>query len=212
MLPRGTARGRGLGIVLASIALGLGAAQMPVLGDWLDESVFVILAGVTVVAAAAAVTFRDPIYCAIWFGLSLLGTAGLFLFVGAQFLAVATVVVYAGAILVTFLFVLMLAKPEGKAVYDRRSWESLISATTGAAIIGVLSMTIGRVFWQCPELTASVATASRPSPADGFLVPHHVARLGGELFGRHLIAVDIAGVLLLVALVGAAAIVGQHKE
>ena len=60
--------------------------------------------------------------------LSLLGTAGLFLFQGAQFLAVATIVVYAGAILVTFLFVLMLAQPEGQASYDRVSWEALLSA------------------------------------------------------------------------------------
>ena len=77
---------------------------------------------------SATVTFRNPVYCAIWFGLSLLGTAGLFLFHGAQFLAVATVVVYAGAILVTFLFVLMLAQPEGQASYDRVSWEALMSA------------------------------------------------------------------------------------
>ena len=68
----------------------------------------------------ATVTFRNPVYCAIWFGLSLLGTAGLFLFHGAQFLAVATVVVYAGAILVTFLFVLMLAQPEGKRLLRPR--------------------------------------------------------------------------------------------
>ena len=88
-----------------------------------------MLAGVTVVSAAVAtVTFRSPVYCAIWFGMSLLGTAGLFLFHGAQFLAVATVVVYAGAILVTFLFVLMLAQPEGQASYDRVSWEALLSA------------------------------------------------------------------------------------
>ena len=56
--------------------------------------------------------------------MSLLGTAGLFLFQGAQFLGVATIVVYAGAILVTFLFVLMLAQPEGHAFYDRVSWEA----------------------------------------------------------------------------------------
>ena len=65
-------------------------------------------------------------YCAVWFALSLLGTAGLFLFQGAQFLAVATIVVYAGAILVTFLFVLMLAQPNGRAYYDRVSWEPLV--------------------------------------------------------------------------------------
>jgi NADH-quinone oxidoreductase subunit J len=58
----------------------------------------------------------------------LLGTAGLLLLAGAQFLAIATVVVYAGAILVTFLFVLMLAQPEGRAAYDRVSFESLLAA------------------------------------------------------------------------------------
>ena len=138
--------GRGVGIVLATIALGLGASQVPRLGDWMADGVFLILAAVTVVSAAAAVTFRNPLYCAIWFGQSVLGTAGLFFFTGAQFLAVATVVVYAGAILVTFLFVLMLAQPEGKAPYDRVSWEALMSAVTGIVIVGVLSMTIGGVF------------------------------------------------------------------
>ena len=60
-------------------------------------------------AAVATISFRNPVYCAIWFGMTLTGTAGLFLLAGAEFLAVATLVVYAGAILVTFLFVLMLA-------------------------------------------------------------------------------------------------------
>ena len=54
--------------------------------------------------------------------MSLLGTAALFLLQGAQFLGIATVAVYAGAIVVTFLFVLMLAQPEGHAFYDRISW------------------------------------------------------------------------------------------
>ena len=64
-------------------------------------------------------------YCAIWFALTLVGTAGIFMLQGAQFLGVATIVVYAGAILVTFLFVLMLAQPGGDAFYDRVSWEAI---------------------------------------------------------------------------------------
>ena len=92
----------------------------------------------------ATVTFRNPVYCAIWFGMTLAGTAGLFLLAGAEFLAVATLVVYAGAILVTFLFVLMLAQPEGHTSYDRRSWEAMLSAATGAVLVGILTMTFGR--------------------------------------------------------------------
>ncbi len=115
LLPRGRGSGRLLGALLSLAGLGVLASQVPPLGDWASDVVFYIVAAVTVVAAAAAVTFRNPVYCAIWFALSLLGTAGLFLLQGAQFLGVATVVVYAGAILVTFLFVLMLAQPAGSA-------------------------------------------------------------------------------------------------
>ena len=115
MLPRGAARGRMIGVLLTAAALGLGAAQLRPLGSWTAEGVFAALAGATVVAALATITFRNPIYCAIWFGMTLAGASGLFLFIGAEFLAVATLVVYAGAILVTFLFVLMLAQPEGDA-------------------------------------------------------------------------------------------------
>ena len=213
LLPRGTARGRSVGVVLAVIAFGLGASQMRWLGDWVAQCVFSILASVTVIAAAATVSFRNPVYCAIWFGLTLLGVAGLFLLTGAQFLAVATIVVYAGAILVTFLFVLMLARPEGKAIYDRVSWEAATSAVTGMIIVGILSLTIGSVF-SAPS-SANAPPISPPSAeklAQGVLSQYHVASVGMELFGRHLIAIEVAGTLLLVAIVGAAVIVAQARK
>jgi NADH-quinone oxidoreductase subunit J len=213
LLPRGSARGRSIGAVLAVIALGLGASQMPYLGDWIIQGVFSILGGVTVVAAAAAVSFRKPVYCAIWFGLTLLGVAGLFLLTGAQFLAVATIVVYAGAILVTFLFVLMLANQEGKTIYDRVSWEAQISAATGVVIVGVLSLTIGSVFGASTAKDAQKISVFGPEQlAEGVLSPYHVASFGMELFGRHLIAIEVAGTLLLAALVGAAVIVAQNQR
>jgi NADH-quinone oxidoreductase subunit J len=232
MLPRGNARGRGIGIMLGAVALGLGLSQLPLLGQWMADGMFLILAAVTIIAAVGAITFRNPVYCAIWFGLSLLGVAGLFLFVGAQFLAVATIIVYAGAILVTFLFVLMLAQPEGKAVYDRVSWEASVSAATGMMLVGVLSIAVGGAFSATTDggngdgghLRQAVARAStsgsenvvRPhseeATAANILAPQHVARIGGEVFGRHLIAVEVVGTLLLVALVGAAVIVGRGQR
>ena len=214
LLPRVAARGRWIGAVLMAAALGLWASQAPRLGYWVADSVFLILAGVTVVAAVGTIASRNPLYSAMWFGLTLLGTAGLFLLTGAQFLAVATVLVYAGAILVTFLFVLMLAQPEGRAAYDRTSWEALVSAATGAVIVGILSMTIACVLGAPPESgrpgIAAVAEAAGDRRAN-VLQGQHVARLGTELFGRHLIAVEVAGILLLAALVGAAVIVAQSE-
>jgi NADH-quinone oxidoreductase subunit J len=201
--------------------------------------VFLIVSLVAVISAAATIVSRSPVYAAIWFALSLAGVAGVLLVLGAQFLGVATIVVYAGAILVMFLFVLMLAQPAGLAPYDRVSNEPFLSALAGAVLLGVLSLSIGRLSAgpaTCCELpsrtTAAPATPSADQPTSDTpatplaaaapiaaaaataadpLAENHVARLGGELFGRHLVAVEAAGVLLLVALIGAIAIVSRGE-
>ena len=212
LLPRGRAGGRLLGVLLALAGLGVLAWQVPPLGDWAGDVVFYILAAVTVVAAAAAVTFRNPVYCAIWFALSLLGTAGLFLLDGAQFLGVATVVVYAGAILVTFLFVLMLAQPEGDAFYDRLSWDTPWAALTGMLLVGILTLAVVGVFRPGGETPAPVARFTPAELEQGVLAPQHMAHLGRELFSRYLFAVEVGGTLLLVALVGAVAILAEASR
>jgi NADH-quinone oxidoreductase subunit J len=205
MLPRGAAKGRLFGAVLSVAALGCFTSRLLPLGTWSSNAVFWILSGITVISATCTVTFRSPVYCAVWFAQTLVGTAAIFMFQGAQFLGVATVVVYAGAILVTFLFVLMLAQPRGDAFYDRISWEAVLAAATGAVLVGVLSMTIGKLGLN------EVAAPTEVQLESSVLTPDHVARLGGELFGRHLIAVEVAGTLLLVALVGATAIVSAQR-
>ncbi len=297
MLPRGTRPGRLLGATFGIVSLILFASLGARMESTGYEIAFITVAVVTVIGAAATVTFRSPVYCALWFGLSLVGTAALFLMQGAQFLGVATIVVYAGAILVTFLFVLMLAQPGGHAYYDRVSWEGMFAATTGAVIVGFLTMTIVRVLnpyvdpeflaalrdfrpeqtgglepshihgaqlvkhddqnWtmsvelsdDAPVLSPSdqdklaafllrnlptleqnqvdaaefdlvvtpqsdqsaVPTAADRRAAHGVLTEEHVATLGAELFSRHLIALEVAGTLLLVALVGAIAIVSHDR-
>ena len=177
LLPGGGNKRRLLGVLLGLIGLGLFASKALPLGEWTSDFVFWSLAAITIISAAATVTLRSPVYCkAILVRcFSLLGTAGLFLFQGAQFLGVATVVVYAGAILVTFLFVVMLANPEGHAYYDRIGWEPLLSAATGAVLVGLLTMTISSMALR--DWPAAVKT-------DDVLQTEHVARLGGELFSR----------------------------
>lgn len=210
LLPRPSVRGRFVGGISAAVAVGLVASRLPALGSLTAQGLFYLIAGITVVSAAAAVSLRNPIYCAIWFAMTLLGTAGLFLLQGAQFLAVATVVVYAGAILVTFLFVLMLAEPSGRASYDRLSWEGLLSAVGGVVLIGVLTTAIGSVM--ADEAANPLASApSETDLAEGVLNDAHVMTLGREMFGPNWIAVQVAGILLLAALIGAAAIVGGSK-
>ena len=188
---------------------------------------FLVVSLVAVVSAAATIVSRSPVYAAIWFALSLAGVAGVLLVLGAQFLGVATIVVYAGAILVMFLFVLMLAQPAGLAPYDRVSNEPLLSAIAGATLLGLLTLSIGRLSadpdcCQVPSKATALAAGTPAKAAGGDaidvaiavdpLAADQVARLGGELFGRHLLAVEAAGVLLLVALVGSIAVVSRHGD
>jgi len=223
LLPRGAESrlARWLGFVLGAVALAGVIAAGRRLGSLGEEAVFLTVALVAVVSGAATIVTRSPVYSAIWFALSLAGVAGVLLVLGAQFLGVATIVVYAGAILVMFLFVLMLAQPSGLAPYDRVSNEPLLSAVAGAVLLGLLSLSIGRLSADascCAAPTRAAAVtgpAQPPVPAepvgDDPLAVDQVARLGGELFGRHLLAVEVAGVLLLAALIGAIAVVTRGE-
>lgn len=226
LLPRGMLRGRAAGILLGGVGLGLFASRWLGLGQPTADVLFWTIALTTLVSAVGAVAMRSPVYCAVWFALALLGTAGLFLLAGAQFLGVATIVVYAGAILVMFLFVLMLAQPRGDAYYDRVSWEGLLSASAGAVLVGILSsVVVVATHPAAPPPETAAQQAGSPQTDFTPLEPRftaeqlqqdllraaHAERLGADLFSRHLIAVEVAAVLLLVALVGAAAIIVQDK-
>jgi len=195
MLPPKGRQGRFVGAILSVAGLLLLAIQLLGFGQWNGQAMFMLLATFTTISAVATITMRSPVYSAIWFALTLLGTAGLLLLQEAQFLAVATIIVYAGAILVTFLFVLMLAQPEGHAIYDRMSWGKF--APLCAVLSGVLL--VGGLTFLLSDLEAMPEAASLPTD-------NHMARLGGELFSRRLLSVELAGTLLLIALVGAIAI------
>ncbi len=213
-----------LGGVLALVGFGCFGSQVPDVGDWFTMGVFHAIASATIVAAVATISFRSPVYCAIWFGMTLTGTAGLFLLAGAEFLAVATLVVYAGAILVTFLFVLMLCQPEGHTSYDRLSREPMVSALIGAVLVAILTTMIGSAVSSSEKLSSPgsaekmvagegdhPATSPLPAGQPDRVASYPISRLGAELFTRYLVAAEAAGALLFAALVGAAVIVTQGR-
>ncbi len=200
------------GIVLGAVGLGLFLGRLGGLHDVMGAFWFYALAVVTVVSAVATITMRKPVYSAIWFGMTLLGVAGLLLFQGAQFLAVATIVVYAGAILVTFLFVLILAQPEGRAAYDRKCNQPFLSAVVGAALVVMLSTGIGGMILDLDLDSGEPETGPSVECLCAGEETAHVARLGTELFTRHLVTVEVAGVMLFIAMVGATAISESGKK
>lgn len=201
---------RRAGELLGLLGLVVLAVAMPKLSaletweQWTEQILYWLMAAIAVICSAAAVVSRNPVYTAIWFAASLLGVAGLFLFHNAQFLGVATIVVYAGAIVVTFLFVLMLANSEGEARYDRISWAKFplpMMVLAAAAILGMGALSFARH-----------PVAPSPTADPSVLASEHVGHFGGVLFTYHMISVEVVGAILLIALVGAVAIVIQGKE
>jgi NADH-quinone oxidoreductase subunit J len=181
----------------------------------LIEVLFDLFSFLAIAAGALMITSRNPVYAALWFALATLSVCGLFLLRSAPFLAAATVIVYAGAIVVTFLFVIMLARQHGAALYDLQASQPLAAVLVTFALLGGLLATIRdwRDEAQRPHAvaTAEVSPAnplSRPAPGE----LGSMRGLGRSLFGDYLFAVELAGTLLLVAAIGAIAIAPRRSR
>lgn len=105
---------------------------------WELDLLFYIFAAIAIISGICTITQTNPVYAALWFALVVLSSCGLFLLQSAPFLAAATIIVYAGAIIVTFLFVIMLAQQSGLAVYDRHAREPGLACLGGFVLLASL--------------------------------------------------------------------------
>jgi NADH:ubiquinone oxidoreductase subunit 6 (subunit J) len=99
---------------------------------------FYIFSLIAIISGGMLITLRNPVHAALSFALVVLSTCGLFLLQAAPFLMAATIIVYAGAIIVTFLFVIMLAHQEGPSDADQRSREPFLASIAGFFLLGTL--------------------------------------------------------------------------
>ena len=184
-------------------------------GDLANQILFWLFASSALLSGVFMVTSRDPVYAALWFALATLGVSGLFMLQLAPFIAAATLIVYAGAIIVTFLFVIMLARQQGRSFHDYRARTPIMSIVASWLLLAALLWNFQE--WQRnpvaetgPSLTAEVVSnpLSRPKPEEF----SSLRSLGRSLFGDYLYAVEIAGTLLLVAGIGAIAIAPRRAE
>lgn len=133
--PYPTLAGASLG-TLTLIATGILIVRT---GSVSVESVlFYAFSAIAIVAGTLLVSQHNPARAALSFTLVILSSCGLFLLLAAPFLMAATIIIYAGAIVVTFLFVLMLAQQAGLSSADLRSREPLFSAIAGFAFLGAI--------------------------------------------------------------------------
>jgi NADH:ubiquinone oxidoreductase subunit 6 (subunit J) len=151
LLPQARRQPRLWGALLGGLALVFaGWALIRAEAELAETILFYAFAGVAVVAGALLITHSNPARAALSFALVVLSTCGLFLLQAASFLMAATVIIYAGAIVVTFLFVLMLAQQEGPSDADQRSREPLLATVAGFVLLGGLLCVLHRNYDPTP--------------------------------------------------------------
>jgi NADH-quinone oxidoreductase subunit J len=191
-------------------------------GDLADQALFWLFAGGAILGGVLMITGRDPVHGALWFAVATLCVCGLFLELSAPFLAAATVIVYAGAIIVTFMFVIMLAQQGGASTYDQRPRLPLAGSLTSFFVLGALMFAL--LDWQerptadaaddGPALIAATGDADAVR-ADARVTPQQAASLqtlGRTLFGHYVFAVELGGTLLLIATIGAIALAPRRQR
>jgi NADH-quinone oxidoreductase subunit J len=176
-----------------------------------------------ILGAVFLVTQTNPARAALSFTLVVLGTSGLYLTLGAPFLAAANVIVYAGAIIVTFLFVLMLAQQDAPSDSSSRSRDPFMASLTGGLLLFVIAHTVtgdsarlpvtARQSNPAPVMPARLTeeAAGRLDATGRLAIPaENTAFLGADIYRHFLVGVEVAGVLLVVATV-AAIVIAQRK-
>jgi NADH-quinone oxidoreductase subunit J len=222
-----TAGGRRPRIVAAFLAIAafaiLAGRLTPALDATVSRAMTAIFGLSAITAAVAMVTNRNPVYAALWFALVTLSVCGLFLMQSAPFLAAATIIVYAGAIIVTFLFVIALAQQAGATVYDQRARQPFMATVAGFVLLGgmLFALSKGLPVQQGPLPDLRVTKVNEASPAESMKVsvmtqgPDRVGTLRGLgqlMFSQYLYSVEIAGTLLLIATIGAIAIAPRRSH
>ena len=162
---------------------------------------FYYLAAASVASAMLAVTRRNPVHSMLWVLVLFLHVAGIFVLVGAEFLAAVQVIVYAGAILVFYLFFLMLLDLPGEAARPRFGAHWPLGAAAGLAVAILV--------WYArePGLAPARARTAAEGPSTG-----NLSTVGMVLFTRFALPFEIVSLLLLAAIVGTIMIAKRRTE
>ncbi len=171
----------------------------------LQAIAFYLLAATTVGAALAVISARNPVHSVLFLIAAFFSAAGLFVMMGAEFLAMLLVVVYVGAVAVLFLFVVMMLDVDFAALRAG----SVRYLPIGAAVAGLLTVEMVLV-------ATSVATNGAAAHSEGPLAPvgssTNAEAIGRVLYTDYVYFFQAAGLVLLVAMIGAIVLTLKHRE
>src|SRR6185295_15748056 len=157
--------------------------------------VFYLFAAFVIGSAVMTIGARNPVHSVLWLILAFFNAAGLFLLIGAEFLAFLLIIVYVGAVAVLFLFVVMMLDVDFAELRAgiARYWPFGFAL----ALVILAEIFFGVIAWSA----GGVALAGRAAPAAA--AQPNIVALGQLLYTRYLLIFEAAGIVLLVAMVGA---------
>ncbi|RVT83960.1 NADH-quinone oxidoreductase subunit J [Rhodobacteraceae bacterium CCMM004] len=167
---------------------------------------FYLFAVVVVMSGLLTVMARNPVHSVLWLIAAFLSSAGLFVLVGAEFVAMLLIIVYVGAVAVLFLFVVMMLDVDFAELKAEMAKYMPLALLIGVVILMQLGIAFG--VWEASEQAESMR---RAITADMGGV-ENTAMLGQLLYDRYILLFQLAGLILLVAMIGAIVLTLRHRS
>ncbi len=164
---------------------------------------FYLFAAVTVASAFGVISARNPVHSVLFLILAFFNAAGLFVLMGAEFLAMLLVVVYVGAVAVLFLFVVMMLDVDFTELRSGLLEYMPIGSVIGLILLAELLMVVGG--WAIEP--GMIGHGASPVTA----ATTNVAAIGAVLYTKYIFFFQVAGLVLLVAMIGAIVLTLRHK-
>ncbi len=159
-----------------------------------ETAFFFLIALVAIASAIGMLIARSPVSSALWLILNFFCIASAYILLGAEFIGIIQILVYAGAIMVLFLFVIMLLNLDEAPRLQNINWIKVVAFTLSVIVLSQLVFVIAMSVGIVPEVAGGAEAASRLGSA---------ANIGLELFSKYVYHLQIIAVLLLAATIGA---------
>ncbi len=195
------------GLLIAGAAITASWSQV----TSLENVILLLFVGLATFGCVCFVTLREPVYAALGFATAVLSSCGVLFMQYAYFVSAATMIVYAGATIIIFLFVLMFAQKEHLQTYDLRLNNPLMAAIVAGVVLGLVYY--GASNLKLTPITKEALESRRYTAVNvANDAPAKTAELGRGLYTDYLFTVEIAGTLLLVATIGAIGVASRTLE
>ena len=167
---------------------------------------FYVFATVAIISGLLVVTARNPVHSVLWLILAFFSAAGMFVLMGAEFVAMLMIIVYVGAVAVLFLFVVMMLDVDFAELKQGLANYLPMGALIAIILLLELSLVIGN--WAISDQAPAMRAAEAPAPAD----VHNTAALGQLIYTDYVFLFQTAGLILFVAMIGAIVLTLRHRE